>query len=129
MPTWEETKTHLRETFILAVEEPAWVGLGWKFKAANGVDEVVQRQRVELAQAFGQPHLIVMSDIVATDRVAERVVLVHNMTLAIGAVAITEDTYVLRAVLALDGLSFAHLDQVLAYVAHEAARLRESSLS
>ncbi|MFN0246636.1 MAG: hypothetical protein ACKV2T_06990 [Kofleriaceae bacterium] len=127
MATWEQTKSHLREKFLLAVDEPAWIGLGWKFKAKNGVDDVVQRQRIELAQAFGQPHVIVMSDIVPVEKVPERVVLVHNMTLAIGAIAISEGVYVLRAVLPLDGVSFEHLDRVLEYVAHEAARLREST--
>lgn len=127
MPTWEQTKQHLRETFTIAVDEPEWIGLGWKFKSAGGSEDVLQRQRVELAQAFGTPHLIVLCDIIDVSRVPEQVVLRHNMTLAIGAVAISESIYVLRAVLRLEGLSFDVLDETLEYVAHEAARLREST--
>lgn len=125
MATWSETKEWLAKTFTLAVDEPEWVGLGFKWDDPKGGPEpVVQRQRVEIAQAFGQPHLLIWSDIIEADRVPPRVALSHNMTLAIGGIAILENLLVLRTVLPLENLDFAYLEKAMRYVAHEAARLR-----
>lgn len=123
MATWTETKEWLAKTFTLAIDEPEWVGLAFKWPGPDGED-VIQRQRVEIAQAFGQPHLLVWSDIIAADRVPPRVALAHNMTLAIGGIALLENLLVLRTVVPLDGLDFGYLEKTMRYIAHEAARLR-----
>ncbi|MBS1123319.1 MAG: hypothetical protein H6Q90_5547 [Deltaproteobacteria bacterium] len=127
MATWAETRAHLQQTFTIAVEQPEWIGLGWKFKPATPGEDVLQRQRIELVQAIGAPHLLVLSDIIEVNRVPMRTVLEHNMTLAIGGIAISDDVYVLRAVVPLEHLDFPYFDRMLAYIAHEAARLREST--
>jgi hypothetical protein len=122
--TWTETKAWLAKTFTLAVDEAEWVGLAFKFSRPNGGEDILQKQRVEIAQAFGQPHLLIWSDIIEADRVPPRVALAHNMSLAIGGVAIHENLLVLRTVLPLENVDFAYLEKAMRYVAHEAARLR-----
>jgi hypothetical protein len=122
MPTWEETKQHLREKFHLAAVEEDWVGLVWSFP--GGAEPVRQRQRVERATAFGEPHVLVLADVLPADRVDAAQALAHNMTVACGGLAIAEGTLVVRLVLPLQDLSFAFLDRSLEYLAHEAARLR-----
>jgi hypothetical protein len=123
MPLWSEIKSYLRRTFTIAVDEPEWIGLAWILESPGG-DDVVQKQRVELVQAFGQPHIMIWSDVTEVERVPPRTALAHNMTLAIGAVAINEQHYVLRAVLPLDPLDWDYLEKTMRHVAHEAARLR-----
>jgi hypothetical protein len=122
MPTWEEIKLHLRERFQTAVENPSWLGLIWKFP--DGAQGVLQKQRIEVIQALGQPHLLILSDVGPDDFLAPYDMLVHNNTLAIGAVAISQGFLIIRHVYALDGLTWPILDMALEYVAHEAARLR-----
>jgi hypothetical protein len=122
MPTWDETLEHLRERFKIAVEEASWVGLVWRFGG-----DFVQGQRVELAQAFGQPHLLILSDVLSADLIPPKKALQHNMTLAVGALAIAQGTYVLRHVMPLENLTWAVLDAAMEYVAHEAARLRKNA--
>jgi hypothetical protein len=128
MPTWEETQTYMRASYVLVVDEPKWIGLAWSFKSADGTEDVVQRERVEQVQAFGEPHLLVLADVAPAGEVAaEQAIgaLRHNMSIAIGAIAIADDTFVVRAVVPLETLTWPVLDRTLRQVAHEAARLRE----
>lgn len=120
MPTWDETKGHLRERFKLLREEPTWITMGWTFEG----DQRVQEERIELRQALGEPHALITCDVVGLDQLEPKDALAHNMTLAIGALAMVEDRIVLRHVTPLEDLSFARLDKALELLAHEAARLR-----
>jgi hypothetical protein len=122
MPTWEETQNHIRSKFKLVVDEARWMGLSWRIPAEP--EPVLQRERVELVQAFGLPHLLILCDVFPEDQMSPTDALAHNMTLAIGSLALTEKVYVLRHVLALDGLGWPELERSLEYVAHEAGRLR-----
>jgi hypothetical protein len=125
MPTWDETKQHLRERFKIAVEEPSWLGLTWVFH--QGAEQELQRQRIELVQALGQPHLLVLCDVVPEDALPPREVLRHSSTLAIGALASLQGLYVMRHVMPLSNLTWDVLDTSLEFIAHEAARLRFES--
>jgi hypothetical protein len=125
MSTWEETKQHLRERFKIAVEEASWIGLTWVFH--EGADQEFQRQRIELVQALGQTHLLIMSDVVAEEALQPRDLLRHNSTLAIGALATFEGLYVMRHVIPMANLTWDILDTALEFMAHEAARLRRQS--
>ncbi len=125
MATWDEIRAHLREGFVLQRDEPDWVGLGWKVDL--GGKDVMQRQRVEPVSVLGDPGLLIWSDIIDMDRVPPLLALERNMSFEIGAIAISAGLYVLRVVLALDGLEWGRLAKTLEYVATEAARLREDA--
>jgi hypothetical protein len=120
MPTWDETKDHLRTRFKLLREEPTWIHMGWTFEG----EERVQEERVELRQAVGEPHVLVVCDVVGVEQMDAREALAHNMTLAAGALALVDDRVVLRLVHPLEDLRFERLDRWLELLAHEAARLR-----
>jgi hypothetical protein len=122
MPTWQEVKAHLHSRLSISIDEPTWLGLAWRVDAAP--EPVLQGQRVELIQALGKPHVLILSDVVPADRLDAREMMQHNATLAYGALAIMQDTYVMRQVLPLDDLTLPLLDTTLEFLAHEAARLR-----
>jgi hypothetical protein len=120
MPTWDETKEHLRQRFKLLREEPTWLLMGWTFEG----EPRVQEERIELRQAVGEPHLLIVCDVVGGDQMEAREALEHNMTLAAGALALVEGRIVLRHVHPLEDVRFERLDRWLELLAHEAARLR-----
>ncbi|MCS6912582.1 MAG: hypothetical protein RMK29_19860 [Myxococcales bacterium] len=122
MPTWEEICTHIRQRFVISVDKARWLGLTWRFGGPEG--PVYQGQRVELAHAMGKPQVLILCDVVPEADLPLREALEHNMTLAIGALALSQGTFVLRQVYPADGLDFAQLDTALEFLAHEAARLR-----
>jgi hypothetical protein len=122
MPTWDETKEHLRIRFKLLREEPTWISMGWTFEG----EDRVQEERIELRQALGEPHLMILCDVVGVDQMEPREALAHNITLAAGALALVDDRVVLRLVHPLEDLRFERLDRWLELVAHEAARLRRN---
>lgn len=124
MATWAETKDYLRSKLILAMDEPEWLGVAWRFPSPSGGEEVVQRQRVELVQAFSEPHVLVWSDIIEEERVPHRLALVFNATLAVGGIALNENLYIIRTVLPLENLDFAYLERTMRHIAQEAVRLR-----
>jgi hypothetical protein len=125
MPSWEETKKHIHERFKIAVEEPSWLGLTWSFPDAG--KQEFQRQRIELVQAFGQPHLLIMCDVVPEESLPPREALSHTTSMAVGGLSITHGLYVVRHVMPLSNLTWDVLDNALEYTAHEAARLRVQS--
>jgi len=127
MATWSETRAHLKKTFTIAAEDAEWIGLGWKFKSVRTTEDVLQRQRIELAQALGEPQLLITCDIIEVHRVPMRVALEHNATLAVGAIAISNDWYVMKHVMPLENLDFAQLNRTLEFLAHESARLRDNT--
>jgi hypothetical protein len=122
MPTWEETKKHLRERFKLLREEPTWITMGWTFEG----EAHVQEERIELRQAVGEPHILILCDVVGVDQMEPRDALAHNMTLAAGALALVDNRVVLRHVAPLEDLRFERLDRWVELIAHEAARLRRT---
>lgn len=124
MPSWEETREHIRGTYKVAMDEPAWMGLAFSFTLDGR--ELVQRERVEPTTALGQPAVLIWSDVVETTRVPSKLALQRNMSFEIGGLAISGDVYVLRVVLPLEGLTWTLLEHALLYVAREAARLREA---
>jgi hypothetical protein len=122
MATWAETQQHLRDKFKLVVDQPDWLGLGWKF------GDVIQKQRVERVQSTNDELVLVWCDVAPEDKIPHRDALLHNMTLAVGSLALFQDTYVIRHLYSLAELSFATLDKSLELIAHEAARLRAHAL-
>lgn len=130
MATWIEVLEHLRKQLTLAVDETEWVGLNWKFASgAPGATDgmVVQRQRVERARVTGEDAVMVLCDVAPVARLPMEQMLARNMTLGVGAIAILDGGYVVRHLQPLAGLDLSTFERTLTYVAHEAARLRESA--
>jgi|LNFM01.1.fsa_nt_gb hypothetical protein len=125
MATWDDVREHLRKKLTIAVEEASWIGLGWTFKSEQTGMDVLQRQRIELVQAIGEPHLMILCDIVEVARARPDAMLVHNMTLAVGSIAASDGWYVMKAVTPLETIDLRYFERSLTYLAHEAARLRE----
>lgn len=86
MPSWEDVRNHLRSRLKVTKDEPTWLGLLWRFPDAQG--PVFQEQRVGTIDALGEPHLLVICEAVAEDKLPASELLAHNMTLAVGAVAL-----------------------------------------
>ena len=122
MPSWEETKAHLERNFEIAAKGESWLGLVWSFPGAD--QPIPQRERVELAKAFGQPHILLLADVGPASIMDPATALAHNMSLACGSLAVTKGTLVVKQLLPLGDLSLSQLSRSLEYVAHEVARLR-----
>ncbi|MBL9005986.1 MAG: hypothetical protein JNJ46_17160 [Myxococcales bacterium] len=127
MPTWEQTQKYIQDHFQVAVCEPTWLGLTWRFP--DGEQREFQRQRIQLVQALGQPYLLILCDIAPEAALPPRDVLRHSASMAIGGLSLAEGLYVVRHVMPLSNLTWDVLATALEYTAHEAARLRVQSRS
>lgn len=124
MPTWDETREHLRAKYKLMKDEPTWVGLGFGFKAKDR--EVTQRVHIEKHTIADMPAVMIVADVVEATRVPHEAALKRNMTFAIGGIAIHEGRYLVRVALPLANIEWSTLETVLEYIAREAARLRDT---
>lgn len=117
---WDAIRDHIRRNYHVAVDGPGSLGLLWTFPNAEGV----QRQRVEAVVAFGAPHVVITSNVGSAATMTCYDALIHNGTLAIGALCFLDGHLVLRMILPLEGVDISVIDRSLQLVAHEAARLR-----
>ena len=123
MPTWEETREHLRTKYKLLNDDPAWIGVGFGFIRSGRL----QRVRIE-PHAIGEiPGVRIWCDVLDASRVPEHIALARNMAFPIGALAIHEGIYVLVALLPLDGLVWSTFDTIIESLARDAASLREDA--
>src|SRR5262245_32799902 len=82
----------------------------------------------ELVMAYGEAWLMLLAD-VAPECVSDpRLTLAHNMKPAIGALAVDNDTSVLRAVILLPSLTIELLDRFVDAVAREAILVRRAAM-
>ena len=81
-------------------------------------------QRVDVIQALGEPHPLVLCEAVAADKRPAGELLAHNMSLAVGAVAPSGELYVIRHAQPRAEVDLNRLTRTLEPTAHEAARLR-----
>lgn len=125
MPTWEETQKYIQDRFKVAVCDPTWLGLTWRFP--DGEQQEFQRQRIQLVQALGQPYLLILCDIAPEAALSAREVLCHSASMAIGGLSLADGLYMVRHVMPLSNLTWDVLTTALEYTAHEAARLRVRS--
>ncbi len=124
MLDWATVRAHVATRFSVAASSEDALQLRWNISRADGT-VVEQAERLSAARAFGVPHVLIVCPVVAEAALPATDALRHNATLAIGALALTPDGYVMRASLPLDGLAFPALDRALELVAHEAARIRD----
>ena len=124
MPTWDDARQQLRTKYKLIKDDPAWVDLGFGFKVDNR--EVVQPIRIGPVSIEKTPALMIWADVVEASRVPAEKALARNNGFSIGALALHQGRYVLRATLPHD-VPWETFDTVLQYIAREAARLRDSA--
>ena len=122
MLAWEDIRTHVQERLKLHRDTPGELELLWRFPGDFGHVSVVERLRC--VEALGRQWLLVTAVIGSERSWPARVALKHNADLAIGAVAVDGDDYVVRHVVPLGCLTIAELDESLEVVAHEAAWVR-----
>jgi hypothetical protein len=120
--TWDELATHVRGQWKVAIDSKDRLGLLWMIGEMPDVEE--QREMVELIHGGGVSYVRISAEVTREEKLSPLDAVRHNTTLAVGALALDGDTYVLRAVLPLDVLSTQALDRSLELVAHEAARIR-----
>ncbi|MCA9674559.1 MAG: hypothetical protein H6708_17575 [Kofleriaceae bacterium] len=125
MPTWEETRDHLRATYKLLHDDAAWMGIGFAFMRDGKA--LHQRVRVEPRDIYGVPGVMAWCDVVPVGAVPAEKVLQRNMAFRIGALAAHEGLLVLVATLPLDGVVFGTFDKILEHLARDAASLREDA--
>ncbi|MGE0396394.1 MAG: hypothetical protein AB7T06_06720 [Kofleriaceae bacterium] len=123
--TWDELITHVRGRWKVAIDAPDRLGLLFRIGEPPEADE--QREMVELIHGAGVPYVRITADVAREETLSPLDAVRHNMTLAVGALALDRERYVLRAVLPLDVLSLQALDRSLELLAHEAARIRRAS--
>jgi hypothetical protein len=131
--TWDELIEHVRGKWRVAIDSRDKLGLLWTITGTPDPDDAdvpepdEQREMVELIHGAGEPYVRISAEVVHEDSLSSLEAVRHNMTLAVGALALDRTTYVLRAVLPLDVLSTQVLDRSLELVAREAARIRRSA--
>lgn len=131
--TWDELMDHVRGKWRVAIDSRDRLGLLWTFNPTPDPDDDAapdaeeQREMVELVHGAGTPYVRISAEVGAEESLSSLDAVRHNMTIAVGALALDRKTYVLRAVLPLDVLSTQALDRSLELVAREAARIRRST--
>jgi hypothetical protein len=115
---WTIVRAHMRSTFALEYDDTEAVRLRWD------IEGTLQAQWLHPVKAAGLPHVMVICPVVSEASMHPRDAIKHNHTLAVGALALGPQGYVMRAVLPLDSLTLSAFDRMLELLAHEAARIR-----
>ncbi len=115
--SWQELHAHLRAKYVLAREEPDWIGLIWRFTRDSVLIE--QRVKIELATAFECAWIVVRSPICLAGDINAEGALRLNGRLSIGALVTFNDRCYLRATMPLGTLNLADLDRTLEFIARE----------
>jgi hypothetical protein len=124
MPTWNETREHLRTKYTLMQEEAAWVGLGFSFPI-NG-KQLKQRVRIENRTIGPIPAVTILCDVIEAARVPPQKALERNYAFPIGGLVVHRGLMMLKATLPLEGIVFSTLDLIIENLARDAAVLRDA---
>ena len=125
MPTWDETREHLRSKYKLLHDDAAWMGLGFAFMREGKA--LHQRVSVEPRTIHELSGVMVRCDVVDASSVPPHKALARNMAFPIGALAIHDGLFVLVASLPLDGIVWDTFDAIIENLARDAASLREDA--
>lgn len=122
---WRRIQQHVRDTWHPFLDEPHRLAIAWDIGVEPAIEK--QRQLVELVHSADGDHVHILCDVVPHLAISPLDALAHNASLAFGALALIDETYVLRAMLPLDDVSIATLDRALRMVSREAARIRHAT--
>jgi hypothetical protein len=125
MVSWDEVRRHVRETLVLAADEPDRLALLWEYPNVEGV----QRQYVLPLVAFARPHVVIAANVVAIESLSAHDALALNAQIPIGALCTADGYYVLRVVLPLEGVELAVIDRAIRDLAREATKLRTQAVA
>jgi hypothetical protein len=123
VPNWSDVQAHLRGRYKIAAEDDRGLDLYWELGAPPD-RSLLQRTRVELRRAFGEPWLVIVGDVCAEAALEPREALRHNGKLSLGALALEGQGYVMRHGARLATLTWDDLERALEFVAVEASRVR-----
>ena len=123
MMDWDTLRAHMRASFELIADETMAITLAWSFEGT------LQHEWLVHVVARGVSHVAIVCPVAHESALPLRAALVHNTTLAVGALALDGEIYVIREVLPLDALTFPALRRACELVAHEAARLRVNAIA
>ena len=125
MPTWDETREHLRSKYKVLHDDAEWVGIGFAFMHEG--KPLSQRVRVQQRSIHGLPGVMAWCDVTDAGAVPADKVLVRNMAFPIGGLALYDGLLVLVVTLPLDGVVWDTFDTILEHLARDAASLREDA--
>jgi len=120
MATWEELRRAVVERFRIEHDEEAWIG----FFPREPPELAEQLVRIERVKVRDEDWLLLLSPVCFEDDLPHRDALVHNLRLAVGALALDEDHYELKLVLALGVADEGGICERALELAVEADRLR-----
>src|SRR5262249_37668364 len=120
MATWGGVRRAAAERFRIQNDEEAWIG----FFLREPPELAEQLVRVERVSVHDGAWVLLLSPVCFEDDLPHRDALVHNLRLAVGALALDEDHYELRLAVALDGADDATICDLAQKLAVEADRLR-----
>lgn len=120
---WDELRAHVRDrrTVLADQGERLMIVVSYSDPASGDIEQRVELSRVDM---LGRPWLLLLADACPLSDITPHRALIHNATLAIGAIVIEEHHYFLRHATPLDPMTPEILDLVVDLLAHEAARLR-----
>ena len=122
MPSWDEVRAHLKETFTLAMETEELVGLVFRFRLPEG--ERVQAVRVSPVQIAEEPWVVVLADLCPDVGLSTGQAIDLQGGLLFGALVVRKGIWLLRHSLPMDRLAWPDLDRAPRLVAHEGMRIR-----
>lgn len=120
MLTWDRIREHLHATYRTTIDEPELVGIAWELERTPAAQ---QRVLVYPLDILGAPYIQVMAYVGSAMSMSPHDAVVHSGRLSLGAIALVDNAYVMRAALPLAGLTTAALHQALRLLAHQAARV------
>ena len=118
MATWNEVQAHMRRSYRLHHDEPNVLAMTWAYTDGRTQRIIVRRYEA------GEVEMLELKSPFAEYGAPDPVELLReNCRLPVGAVGLSSDTYILVHNAALEGLSLASLDDLLARVARHADKL------
>lgn len=126
MATWDEVRAHLGSRWQVGQDLPSELVVSCKVPV--GTQELQQALRLEPTQLDGVPWLSIVGELFHESALSSRGALLYADRLRFGAIVVRADRYLLKAGVALPGLTLAALDWHLAIVVREALRLRANLL-
>ena len=120
--TWAPIRAHLHARHPVVAETERTLAIAVDVAFASGA-RFVQHVVVECGEVGHSPWLMIRTPVAREDVLAPRAALLHVATLAVGALALEDELYVLRHGIA--PVAGGHLDKIISMLAHEAVRLRE----
>ena len=124
MPSWDEIRDHLRNTFNVVRDEPHAMALAWTITLDQG--EFVQKLGLAPMTVDSRPWLTMIAEIAVEDTIPIRTALVYQDRLPFGGLVLRKGLYLLRHGVPLEETPLSELDWIIRLLADAAAHLRIS---